>query len=374
VIKRYQIQDIVAQDASGIVFQALDTETQGLVAVRRFFPFGADGEGLQGEEQIAYEIAISRLAHIRHPGLRGVISGGCDPVDGMPFIATEWIEGETLEILTQGQPLNLEHAIHVITRAMEVSELLSAVLSEEGMWVETELDSIVVGRPDGGRGVTFWISPLKWLGRSGAERDFDSIILLTERLMGWRGQAVSDGAGRGLGGWLNWLRSASATTSLSEAREMLAAATGLEPPPPTQQLVRQATRPSAPIGYPKARKKSISGPLLSLIVLCLITAGLLGWILYQGDSPTPRARGGLAQLAAELAAEEAARQSAKVEDPPIASQPDKSATPMSATTRKSDADRIFTADDPKLLQQEGTDLHRRCHHPGGRMMIFPPYE
>jgi hypothetical protein len=337
VIKRYQIQDIIAQDASGIVFHAMDVETHAAVAVRRFFPFGADGEGLQGEQQIAYEIAIGRLAGIHHPGLRAVISGGCDPVDGMPFIATEWIEGETLRVHRQGKPLSAAEAIQVLTRAMEVCELLSLVLAEEGIWVETGLDSIVVDREDGGRGVTFWISPLKWLGRGEEDRDFQSIITLTEELMGWQGETVNDQAGRGLGGWLRWLRGASATTSLNEAREMLAAATGLEPPTPTQHLVREATRPMVAYQAGKAPKKRLNGQLLTIIGLCLVMAGLLGWVLYQGEPSPQRARGGLAELAAELAAEEAARTSAPIDE----------SGPNNV---------VFAPDDPRLLAQENREV------------------
>jgi hypothetical protein len=337
VIKRYQIQDIIAQDASGIVFHALDTETHAAVAVRRFFPFGADGGGLQGEQQIAYEIAIARLAGIHHPGLRAVISGGCDPVDGMPFVATEWIEGETLRIHRQGKPLGAADVIQVLTRAMDVCELLSLVLAEEGIWVETELDSIIVGREDGGRGVTFWIAPLKWLGRGEEDRDFQSIITLTEELMGWQGETVNDQAGRGLGGWLRWLRGASATTSLNEAREMLAAATGLEPPTPTQHLVREATRPMVAYPVGKTRKKPMNGQLITIIMLCLVMGGLLGWVFYQRAPSPQRARGGLAELAAELAAEEAARASAPIDE-------------AGSNTG------VFAPEDPRLLAQENREV------------------
>ena len=89
--RRFQIEDLTAQDETGVVFRALDTETGATVAVRRFFPFGANGGGLSADEQSAYDIAVGRLAGLNHPAMRAVICGGCDPVDGMPFIATEWV-------------------------------------------------------------------------------------------------------------------------------------------------------------------------------------------------------------------------------------------------------------------------------------------
>ncbi|MEO5715928.1 MAG: hypothetical protein ABIT37_20780, partial [Luteolibacter sp.] len=246
--QRFQIEDLIAQDASGVVFRALDLETNTVVAVRRFFPFGADGGGLNEEQQTAYNIALGRLAGLNHPSMRSVICGGCDAIDGMPYIATEWIPGKPLGTFLENQPLKPAEAINVITSALEVSELLSRVLAEEGIWVETHVQTIVVGDEGTGRGVTFWISPLKWLSRNDEQNSLDTIVALTEEIMGWKGQTVGDNSARGLGGWLKWLRSASKTTTLGEAREMLAASTGMEPPTPSKQLVRQAAaRPSVPL-------------------------------------------------------------------------------------------------------------------------------
>ncbi|MCU0753383.1 MAG: hypothetical protein MUC40_10260, partial [Akkermansiaceae bacterium] len=58
---RFQIEDLILQDATGVVFRAIDTQTGLPVAVRRFFPFGAEGGGLQPDEITAYHIAIGRL-------------------------------------------------------------------------------------------------------------------------------------------------------------------------------------------------------------------------------------------------------------------------------------------------------------------------
>ena len=257
MIRRFQIEDLIVQDPSGVVFRALDTETGRTVAVRRFFPFGADGGGLHADEQTAYVIAVGRLAGLRHPALRSVICGGCDPVDGMPFIATEWIEGESLQPIIERGPLSAEDSTQVIIQALEVCELLSHVLAEEAVWVETELPTIIVGNEPSGRGLTFWISPLKWLGGDHESRGLESIITLTEEIMGWRGQVVSEQAGLGLGAWIKWLRGAVATTTLQEAREMLAASVGAVPPIPAKNLVAQATVSIGKVG--KAAKVGKSG-------------------------------------------------------------------------------------------------------------------
>jgi hypothetical protein len=275
VHRRFQIEDLIIQDASGVVFRALDTKTGRPVALRRFFPFGANGGGLLDEEQTAYNIALGRLAGLNHLALRSVISGGCDPVDGIPFIATEWIEGDLLEPILQRGPLPAEAAAELITQALEVCELLSRVLAEEAVWVETDPQTIVLGNAESGRGFTFWISPLKWLGGSEESRGMRSIIELTEQIMGWQGMVVNDQAGGGLGAWLKWLRGAKNTT-LREVRENLAAAIGSEPPATANQLVLQATRPPA--------RKSSKVAVLGGLGLALVLTGLSGWLITRNPA------------------------------------------------------------------------------------------
>ncbi len=194
-------------------------------------------------------------------------------MDGVPFIATEWIEGSTLDPIIQQRPLPADVAVLLLTQALEVSEMLSQVLADEAVWVETELSTIVLGDEQSGRGFTFWISPLKWLGRNENPRGLESIIVLTEKIMGWKGQTVNDEAGHGLGAWLKWLRKAAPTATLREARENLAAAIGTEPPPAAKNLVSAAKRPPAP--------KSSKVFVLAGLGLVLILTGFGGWQLTR---------------------------------------------------------------------------------------------
>lgn len=279
VIRRFKIEDIILQDDAGVVFRALDAETGRMAAVRRFFPFGAKGGGLMQDEQTAYNIALDRLAGLHHPALRSVICGGCDPVDGIPFIATEWIDGIMLDDAVRQRPLSADIAAEVLTKALEVCELLSHVLAEEAVWVETDLSAIVLGDEKSGRGFTFWISPLKWLGGVEHPRGLESIIALAEELMDWKGRPVNDQAGGGLGLWLQWLRHAAPTTTLREARENLAAAIGIEPPPAARKLVVEAARPSPP--------KPFKVPMLAGLGLALIITGFAGWLLNRKKPEPP---------------------------------------------------------------------------------------
>jgi hypothetical protein len=321
VIKRFQIEDLIVQDASGVVFRALDSETGKPVAVRRFFPFGASGGGLLPDEQTAYNIAIGRLSGIKHPALRSVISGGCDPVDGIPYIATEWVDGDSIQGLVDQGTFRAETATELLTQALEVCELLSQVLAEEAVWIETDLQTIIMGNHGSGRRFTFWISPLKWLGSVGdRSTGLLSIVTLAEQIMGWQGRVVHDQAAGGLGGWLKWLRSCAVFTSLREARENLAASVGAEPPPDADKLVAKATRPLlVTTSQPKA--PATKSRLILGLALAIVLVAFAGW--WRSRTPSaadPRASSDsvlentaaarASRRAAELAAE-AARQDAR---------------------------------------------------------------
>lgn len=300
--KRFQIEDIIDQDTEGITFRALDTQTDSMVAVRRFFPFGADGGGLHDEQQATYNAAISILTGLSHPALRKVVSGGCDPIDGIPYIATEWIEGDVLQAILDNGPLPAEAAVVLLTQALEVCELLSQARKEEAIWVETDLQTIVLANEASNRGFTFWISPLKWLGGDEHSRRFGTIATLTEEIMGWENQSIPDEAGNGLGRWIKWLRGIPQNTPLREVREALAASVGLDPQTVTTNLMIKA--PIRPVASPAKTKQTVKNKpaetvraepyvlvekpssgkkwmIVALVLLMLVGLGEYGWYVHR---------------------------------------------------------------------------------------------
>ena len=294
VRNRFQIEDLITQDATGVVFRAMDAQTGLSVAVRRFFPFGATGGGLEPEEVAAYKIAIERLAGLKHPALRSVITGGCDPEDGMPFIVTEWIDGDPLDAIVRHEPLPAAVAAQLLMQALEVSELLSQVLAEEAVWVETDMQAIILGSETSGRDFTFWISPFKWLGGQENARSLHAIIALAEAVLGWRGQVIGDQAGGGLGAWLKWLRGVAESATLREARENLAAALGENPPPPAKKLVMAASQP--------VRPRKSKTPLLLACGCTLIVIGIGGLLVTRHRAPRNLQSEVLAKLLADTEA------------------------------------------------------------------------
>lgn len=266
-MERFEIEDIVAQDEQGVVFRARMSPSGDFVAIRRFFPFGKDGEGLEKEEGIAFGIAASRLATLDHPALRSVIEGAVDPIDGMPYLVCEWVEGKTLPDVLDSDKLEPAMVIDVMRLALEVSLVLSSVLGEEALWIETNPESIIVGDSASSRGFTFWISPFTWLGSDAQQRNLSGLVTLGESLAGWSNKLVSDQAGNGLGGWFKWLK-ANPDIGLRQAMESLAESTGSEPPPTDEVLVQAATaKPQISVKQPSSKAPLVIVGVIALLVL-----------------------------------------------------------------------------------------------------------
>lgn len=282
-MSRFEIEDIVSQDKRGIVFRAHDSEMGHTVALRRFFPFGQDGGGLKDEEAVAFRIAAQRLAGVSHPALRSVFSGAVDPIDNMPYMVAEWVDGAKLDEVLNGETLDPRLVFQILQLALEVSLSLSEILGEEAVWVETDTDSIFVGSEESGRGFVFWLSPFKWLGAEFGSRKLAAIVEMGERLAGWKGKLIGDNAGHGLGGWLKWMKN-NPDASLAEALESLPVATSDEdtPPPPKPSL-------AAPVAFPPAVKvkqpSSISPILIAACVGLLLAVGGLAYYRMSAKAP-----------------------------------------------------------------------------------------
>jgi len=220
--RRFEIQDIIAQDCSGVTFLALDVHTGLPAAVQRFFPFGHAGGGLFDKQRRDYAAMVARLIGLEHPGLRTVLGGGCDPVDGMPFVASEWIEGHSLAEILQHGTFSVADAIHVLARVLEISECLSAVLGADAVWVVTAPELIINDAGPSRRGLTFELAPMIWLSGEASRRSWLPLAELAEELLEWCHKRAHYQAGQDLGAWLQWLLANADRLTLPQVRERLA--------------------------------------------------------------------------------------------------------------------------------------------------------
>lgn len=352
--ERYQIQDIVAQDELGVQFLALDVASGDSVGLRRFFPFGRDGGGLEEYECEEYRKGVAEMAALKHPALRSVLTGGCDPVDGYPYLVTEWIEGELLSKLLEHGEFEPDAAVAVLDRAMQLCEAISAKLGVEAMWLDTAPETVVLAERDGARGFTFGISPVRWLVECRDRRSLLPLVTLAEDLMGWRGRLVGEQAGGGLGAWIKWLRGNTQTVTVGEARRMLARMTGREPWPQdlkeveTQAavVVAEPLDPAARVN-PGTRTTAVQIDLPPVpvpkhhwkwVAVLAVVVGLVGWWVIEHPRQTAKL-----PTPAEAEQTQAAKRLAEI---------NARAAVLAAQGGESLADAVFQAEDSRAILNE----------------------
>ncbi|HVR76682.1 MAG TPA: serine/threonine-protein kinase [Planctomycetota bacterium] len=106
---RYRLLEVVGRGAFGIVYRALDTELDRIVAVK--VPRRSDWEDSEEETRRLFREARS-TARLKHPGIVAVHDFGLEA--GTPFIVCELIEGGTLSDRLKKGRLPLREAARLI--------------------------------------------------------------------------------------------------------------------------------------------------------------------------------------------------------------------------------------------------------------------
>jgi hypothetical protein len=284
VTRPLQIEALVAQGDDEVVFHATDGTTGKAVWLRRFFPFGRGGRGLQETERVVFESVIQALVKVAHPALCPVVAGGVDPVDGMPFVAVEWLAGESLEERLRRGLLRPPEVLEMVDSLLEAAAEVSAALGREGMWLETLPAAIVWAERETRSAPAFRIAPVRCLWTGEEWLAANELSWITEAALGWEGVMVPDQAGGGLGAWVNWLR-AHPTATLAEIRGALAAATRRQVPVRPQLSYQPHGRP--PVALKPARRRS-KLPLAAASAVLALLAGGSAWWLAQRPPRLPR--------------------------------------------------------------------------------------
>ena len=127
-IGRYEIKREIGRGAMGVVYLAHDPRLHRQVAVKTYaLPDGISDE-LAKEFRERFHREAQAAASLSHPGIVTIFDAGEDPATNLPFIAMEFVQGESLkQRLEKGDPLAsswvvgfgavLAEALHVAHRA-----------------------------------------------------------------------------------------------------------------------------------------------------------------------------------------------------------------------------------------------------------------
>jgi len=228
---RYHIEEMVSQDAKGVVFQGMDSVTGVVVAMRRYVLSGGDRANEQ--DRHAYSDAIEVLKKVSHASLRKVLAGGCDPVDELPYLVTRWAEGTPLgDLLARNGEFEPDFASYVLDQLLETNAAVSEVVGREALWLETTVESILV-KParsaDELPVISFWLCPWSWLQQIDPQAAFAELADFAEIMLGGPRNVASRHANHILAKWIQKVRQ-NTIPGFAEARRALNATASFKDP------------------------------------------------------------------------------------------------------------------------------------------------
>lgn len=272
-VNRFQIEELLHQDADGVVYWALDRETGGTVALHRFFPFGAEDRGLAGSEIQTFLQGVLRLQELRHPGLCSVLGGACDAVDGMPYLILASRQGKTLADYLWHAALTLEQAHWLAEEILLLMQWLTQQIGHEVNWLLLQPHEIeLVEDEQQGVSFRFVIDPMKWLDRRPSSGFFAEFAALLEQSLGWTGRTLTAGNAGPFSQWLKKIKMPGMT--VDQAIKILTLGEQLTQHAPLLSGKSLSAPPLAPKPIPMASAQKNSHAGWYAIVALLVVGGL----------------------------------------------------------------------------------------------------
>lgn len=186
MIGRYKVLESIDKGGMAVVYKAMDTHLERLVAIKLILPQDQHNEIFVRR----FDREAKSLAKLSHPGIVGIHDYGT--YEGAPFLVMEYVRGGNLKTLMKG-PMQYEEAIHLLLPVVEALEYAhkqgfvhrdvkpsNILLDENGKTMlsdfgivklaEQEKESQELTRPGSGIGTPEYMSPEQGQGLAIDER------------------------------------------------------------------------------------------------------------------------------------------------------------------------------------------------------------
>ncbi|HEY4120753.1 MAG TPA: serine/threonine-protein kinase, partial [Byssovorax sp.] len=128
VAARFTIEAVAGSGGMGVVYRARDAADGRLVALKLLRARVGEGDA-DDAEATRFDREARVLAGLAHPGIVGYLAHGTASTR-QPFLAMEWLEGESLSARLRRGALSLVEAVSVarqVTAALAVAHRLGVV-------------------------------------------------------------------------------------------------------------------------------------------------------------------------------------------------------------------------------------------------------
>lgn len=198
-IAHYRVLETIGAGGMGCVYKAFDQRLQRVIALKVLSP-----ESIAHEERRSRFLQEARAASaLNHPHILTVYEVG--EADGRPYIAMEYVEGETLRLKINDRPLQIKEALEI---AVQIADGLAKAHGQGIVHRDLKPDNLMINREGYAKILDFGLAKLverrRALAADSAEKTLvqvntkDGTILGTinymspEQLLGQRADRRSD--------------------------------------------------------------------------------------------------------------------------------------------------------------------------------------